>query len=64
MMTAEGTTLSFYCRSHEDKGIAVMQYILTDHLTRFAWREDITFDWAEQFPEPTPEAVRLGFAES
>tara|TARA_R100001143_G_scaffold61776_3_gene63421 strand:- start:284 stop:616 length:333 start_codon:yes stop_codon:yes gene_type:complete len=61
MMTAEGSTLSFYCRSGEDRGIAVMQHILSDHLTRFAWREDITFDWREQFPEPVPDVVRLGF---
>ncbi|MAY68421.1 MAG: 2,4-dihydroxyhept-2-ene-1,7-dioic acid aldolase [Rhodospirillaceae bacterium] len=64
MMTAEGAILSFYCRSREEEGIAVMQHILSDHLTRFAWREEIAFDWDARFPEPLPEAVRLGFAES
>tara|TARA_B100000513_G_C11738323_1_gene129354 strand:- start:74 stop:406 length:333 start_codon:yes stop_codon:yes gene_type:complete len=63
MMTAEGNTLAFYCRSKEDRGIEVMQYILSDHLVRFAWREEITFNWLETFPDPMPEAVRMGFAE-
>ena len=62
MMTAEGNHLSFYCRSKEDRGIAVIQHIISDHLVRFAWREEIIFDWFEQFPEPLPEQVRLGFA--
>jgi hypothetical protein len=61
MMTADGGTLSFYCRSEKDKGIAVMQHIIVDHLVRFAWREEVTFDWTDTFPEPMPEVVRLGF---
>lgn len=63
MITAGDGTLSFYCRSAEDRGIAVMQHILSDHLVRFAWREELVFNWRRTFPEPVPEPVRLGFAQ-
>tara|TARA_B100000965_G_scaffold212412_1_gene177473 strand:- start:263 stop:595 length:333 start_codon:yes stop_codon:yes gene_type:complete len=63
MMTAEGSTLSFYCRSEKEKGLDVMQYILGDHLARFAWREELSLDWDSAFPEPTPAAIETALAE-
>jgi len=51
LMNADDTTLSFHCRSDDERGIPVMQSILDKHLVKFAWREELDYQWGA----PTPE---------
>lgn len=58
LMTASDSALTFFCRSHVDRGLKVMQAIIDDHLLRFAWREEIEIAWQDGIPEGTPEDIR------
>ena len=51
LMSADDTTLSFHCHADDQRGIPVMQSILDKHLVKFAWREDLDYQWGA----PTPE---------
>ena len=56
-ITAVEGTLSFYCQSAQPRGLLVMQGIIDDHLSRFAWREAIALSWQDGLPADTPSGV-------
>ncbi len=58
MLVAENGALSFFCQSREPKGLEVMQYIVVEHLEKFAWREDITIAWEPGLPADAPAEMQ------
>ena len=54
LMLAYQETLSLYCRADQEAGLARIQLILEDHLRRFAWREELAFNWQDGLPADPP----------
>lgn len=51
LMNADDTTLTFHCSSDEARGIPVIQSILDKHLVKFAWREELDYQWSAETPD-------------
>ncbi len=51
LMNADATALKIYCLAWEDRAIPVIQSIIDKHLVKFAWREDLEYQWADEMPE-------------
>ncbi|MBO6519759.1 MAG: DUF2218 domain-containing protein [Rhodospirillales bacterium] len=51
LMNADETTLTFYCLAREDRAIPVIQSILDKHLVKFAWREELEYEWINTLPD-------------
>jgi|GEM_PF-86734 len=51
LMNADDTALTFYCLAHEDRAIPVIQGILDKHLVKFAWREELEYEWVAGLPD-------------
>lgn len=54
LMLAEEEALSFFFRADQEAGLVRMQLILEDHLKRFAWREELAFNWQDGLPADPP----------
>lgn len=63
LMRAESGHLTLYCRSAEDRGLAVIRGIVDDHFVRFAWKEELTINWSDGLPDDVPVPVRAALAE-
>lgn len=46
-MTADQVSLQIYCQSHKVEGLEAMESIIETHLVKFAWREEIAFNWED-----------------
>lgn len=57
LMNADDAALSFHCCSDEARGIPVIQSILDGHLVKFAWREELDYQWTS--PAPADSATVL-----
>ncbi len=44
-MTASETELVISCQSESEKGVAVIQSIIDQHIVKFAWREELELNW-------------------
>lgn len=51
LMNADEAELRFYCLAKEDRAIPVIQSIIDKHLVKFAWREELSYDWQAGLPE-------------
>ncbi|WLQ11985.1 DUF2218 domain-containing protein [Hahella aquimaris] len=45
VMKADQATLEMVCEAENEEALGVVQYILDDHLVRFARKEDIQINW-------------------
>jgi hypothetical protein len=50
LMNADDRALTFHCISREERGIPVIQGILDRHLVKFAWREELDYQWSGATP--------------
>lgn len=46
-MTVEEGAIIILCQSDQDEGVKMMQSVIESHLVKFAWREEVVFDWKE-----------------
>lgn len=44
-LSVDDNGLSFLCQSNEAWGIQIIQSTIEQHLMKFAWREEIAFNW-------------------
>ena len=51
LMNADDEGLSFYCKASEERAIPVIQSIIDNHLVKFAWREELSYEWEAGMPE-------------
>lgn len=51
LMNADAEELSFYCLAVEDRAVPVMKSIIDKHLVKFAWREELSYDWQDGLPD-------------
>ncbi len=47
-MEATDDTLSITIQSETDEGFGRVKYVISDHLVRFAPKEDLIIDWQEE----------------
>lgn len=45
-MLAEDGTLTLICEAADAAALGQMQDVVQDHLVRFAWKEELSVDWA------------------
>ena len=50
LMLADAETLELACESREERGVPAIKGIIDDHLERFAWREELEYEWAYGAP--------------
>lgn len=51
LMNADTGVLKFYCLAREDSAIPVIQSIIDRHLVKFAWREELHYEWKSGMPD-------------
>jgi hypothetical protein len=51
MADAGPAALAFYCLAKEDNAIPVIKSILDKHLVKFAWREELDYEWISGVPD-------------
>lgn len=51
LMNANEQHLAFYCLAKEDRAIPMIKSILDRHLVKFAWREELEYEWVSGMPE-------------
>lgn len=62
LMSAGDDVLQFYCDAKEDRGVPAIKAILDEHLVKFAWREELEYEWVDGAPtEIASELVREDF---
>ncbi|MTH95603.1 DUF2218 domain-containing protein, partial [Roseibium sp. RKSG952] len=42
---AKDTALTFNCESDGEDNMKIMQEVISSHLERFAWREELKLQW-------------------
>lgn len=57
LMNAGAEELTFYCLAREDRAVPVIKSILDQHLTKFAWREELSYDWYDGLPDTIAEEL-------
>lgn len=50
-MQASDEALTIQCRAEDPAALARLEYVVGDHLTRFAWKEGLTVDWRRSPPD-------------
>ncbi|MBO6948076.1 MAG: DUF2218 domain-containing protein [Rhodospirillales bacterium] len=51
LMNANEELLKFYCLARDDRAVPVIQGILDKHLVKFAWREELEYEWVPGLPD-------------
>ena len=51
LMQLSSSGLNFYCQSENSENMRIIQYILDDHLRRFARTETLSYGWLAEMPE-------------
>lgn len=51
LMNADAQMLTFYCLAREDGAVPVIKSILDKHLVKFAWREELDYEWVTGMPD-------------
>ncbi len=51
LMQQSTDKLYFYCQTENSKNMQIIQYILDDHLRRFARTETLDYQWQSGIPE-------------
>lgn len=51
LMSADDDVLAFYCLAKEDRAIPLIKSILDKHLVKFAWREELEYEWISGVPD-------------
>lgn len=51
LMQQSSDTLCFYCQTENSENMRIIQYILDDHLRRFARTETLDYQWQNGIPE-------------
>lgn len=46
-MRATAQELYIHCQAHDPEKLPMSQSIIETHLVKFAWREEIVFDWQD-----------------
>ncbi len=57
LMNADAEVLNFYCLAQEDHAIPVIKGIIDQHLVKFAWREELAYDWRDGLPDNIAELL-------
>lgn len=55
VMSVSGDQLNIDCRAESLEAFLKLQYVLDDHLKRFAWREKLELSWCDFLPTDSPE---------
>ncbi len=58
-MTASETELSFVCRADTPDDLQRLIHVVEAHLIRFAWRDSVELDWADERGEPVIKTEAL-----
>ncbi|MDF1790938.1 MAG: DUF2218 domain-containing protein [Thalassobaculaceae bacterium] len=46
-MSVEGKTLTMICKATEPEALGTLKHVVDDHLTRFAWKENLIVVWRD-----------------
>ncbi|RAH98478.1 DUF2218 domain-containing protein [Acuticoccus sediminis] len=55
-LAADTEALTLHATSDTPEGLARVEWVVTDHLQRFAWREKPTIEWSAAAPSAAPSA--------
>lgn len=62
LMNAGDDILELYCDAMEERGVPAIKAIIDSHLVKFAWREELHYEWVDGAPATiSSELVREDF---
>lgn len=57
LMNADSEKLAFYCLANEKQAVPIVKSIIDKHLVKFAWREELSYEWREGLPEDIASVI-------